>query len=128
MPQKPFEYKIVRLNKPVGPYEVGDIFIVTPYHWYYNENGWSKDDPERLLKEAEEKEYYEANPGVAGELMKIWNTERGYLLHGAKGALILPWNEDTWDVLNIDGVDQIEEDYPQKAIEDLNRLSETREA
>lgn len=88
MPQKPFEYKIVRLNKPIGPYEVGDILIVTPYQW-----------------------------------MKIWSTERGYLLHGVKAVLILGQNEDTWDVLNIDGVDQIEEYYPQKAIEDLNRLS-----
>ena len=131
MPRKPFEYMIVSLNKDYHPtnFKSGDVVIVTPYNWYGNTNGWSKDDPGAYMYEQKEKEELALDPYLAQEIRTYWNQERGFVLESygrpCDFGVIVSRDENYWDILNIDGVDQSKSDLPIGAVETLQQYLST---
>lgn len=108
MPQKPFNFMIVSLNKDYHPlkFKRGDVCVVTPHNWYGNTNGWSKDDPEKKILEQEELQLYKSNPGLYANDLIFWKQERGYELHSDDSIIVVPFDDNFWNVLNIDGQDR----------------------
>ena len=120
MPVKPFEYMIVKLTKDFGlHYPVGSVCIVQPYSWYGNTNGWNKNDPEAVGKAQEEANLYADDPFLYSDHRTYWNQERGFVvsLPGLDSSIIVSRYENYWEILNIDGVDKTNDDFPDGALE-----------